>query len=149
MVTTFMDKQQKQLLKKFHALLGKAGIGQEGKEAILSSYGVESSRDLTARELLDVCDKLAMRADPQLAELDRYRKRLIAAIFGYYKAYGREASMNEVKAVACRAAKCDAFNSIAKERLISLYYAFKNKQKDIEAVNDIAFEDMIDNVCLN
>lgn len=149
MATTFMDKQQKQLLKKFYVLLGKAGIGNEGKEAILHSYGVESSKELSAHDLMDICNRLEMEADPELKELDKHRKRLIAVIFGYFKASGKQTTMNEVKAVACRAAKCQTFNTIGKDRLISLYNAFKNRVNDIEAVNNLSFGDLLNGVNLN
>ena len=44
MATTFTEKTHKQLLKKFHVLLAQANINNDGKQAILSSYNVESSR---------------------------------------------------------------------------------------------------------
>jgi hypothetical protein len=37
---TFMDKQKTALVKKLHVLLGKAGIDNDGKLAILAQYGV-------------------------------------------------------------------------------------------------------------
>jgi len=150
MVTqTFMDMEERRLLKKFHTLLGKAGIGQDGKEAILHSYGVESSRDLTADQLLDVCNKLTIQANPDMAKLDRYRKRAIAAIFGYYKAIGKDVSMDYVKGTACRSAGFEAFNTIPAERLNNLYYAFRDKAKDREAVSGIAGEELLRHVSLN
>jgi hypothetical protein len=149
MGTTFMDRQQKQLLKKFYALLGKTGAGQAGKEAILQAYGVESSKDLSAHDLMDICNKLAMQADPKLAALDRLRKRVIRAIFVYCEAAGKRADMEYVKSVACRAAGCKAFNGIPAERLNNLYYAFKNKVKDIQAVGSIAADDLLRNINLN
>ena len=147
--TTFMDKQQTQLLKKFYTLLGKAAVGNEGKEAILHSYGVESSKDLTAKDLLDICDKLAMQADPKLAELDRWRKRVIAAVFGYLNAMGKTADVAMVKAIVCRAAKHETFNHIPLDRLNSIYNAFKNRKKDIEAVGGLTVDVLINNVNLN
>jgi hypothetical protein len=149
MVTTFMEKQQKQLIKKFHVLLGKAGIGREGKEAILSSYGVESSLDLTAKDLMDICDKLAMQANPKLAEADRWRKRVIRAIFAYCEAAGREADMDYVKAIACRATGYRTFNEIPVARLNNLYNTFKDKVKDIKSVSSIVNSDLLNNVNLN
>jgi hypothetical protein len=146
MGTTFIERQQKQLLKKFYALLNRAGVGPEGKEAILYGYGVESSRDLSAKDLLDVCNKLEMEANPALKELDVWRKRVIAAVFGYFDATGRKVDMATVKAVACRAARHDSFNGIPVQRLVSLYNAFKDKRKDVEAVNRM---DLLDNINLN
>jgi hypothetical protein len=149
MGTTFMDRQQKQLLKKFYTLLGKTGAGEAGKEAILQAYGVESSRDLTAHDLMDICNKMAMQADPKLAALDRWRKRVIRAIFAYCEASGRQADMAYVKTIACRATGYRAFNGIPAERLNNLYNAFNNKVKDIRAVGRIAADDLLNNFNLN
>ena len=38
--SALMERQRKALLKKFHTLLGLAGIGEAGKREILASYGV-------------------------------------------------------------------------------------------------------------
>ena len=149
MATTFMESEQKKLLKKFHTLLGKAGIGQTGKEAILQSYRVESSRDLSAKELLDICDKLAMQANPKVAEADRWRKRVIAAIFGFCNAIGKDVDMNYVKGIACRSAGFDDFNKIPVARLINIYYEFTNKAKDARRVSSIAGDEMLNNINWN
>ncbi len=139
---TLMDRQQKLLLKKFHTLCGKAGIGEENKRAIIGSYGHVSSRDMSARELLDACEKIDISMRPDAAELDKWRKRLIAAIFGWRKALGKPSNMNEVKAIACRAAQAESFNAIPLERLRSLYYAFTKKQKDLEMVGELTAEEL-------
>ncbi len=55
---TLMEQQRKLLLKKFHTLLGKAGIGEDGKMEMLAAYGVTTSRDLSAHDLLDLCNKI-------------------------------------------------------------------------------------------
>lgn len=148
MATTLMEKEQKRLLKKFHTLLHKTG-GHEAKEAILQSYGVESSTDLSAKDLLDICNKLSIQADPKLAELDTWRKRVIAVIFSYCKVIGRPSDMNYVKAVACRASGFDSFNKIPVARLNNLYNAFKDKIKDIKKVGSIANDDLLSNINLN
>lgn len=149
MATTIMEQQQKNLLKKFHTLLGKARIDEDGKEAILSGYGVSSSKDLTAYELLEVCNKLEKMADPELAEQDRWRKRLIASIFEYRKAMGAAATMQEVKAIACRAAEVKDFNKITIDRLRSLYNAFNKQTKDLKRVQQITRNTMEISVILN
>jgi hypothetical protein len=158
-----MESQQKQLLKRFHVLLGKCGIGQEGKEAILCSYGVESSRDLSAKELLDICNKLSMKADKKLAELDMWRRRVIAAISSYHTEMGvdvfaaaykqcslaeKERRIRYAKGTAEQAAGKD-FDKIPLERLHSLYYGFTRKAKDVRAVNEMAMRDRLFSVGLN
>ncbi|HBX44452.1 MAG TPA: hypothetical protein DEG28_00965 [Porphyromonadaceae bacterium] len=137
-----MEKQQKVLLKKFHTLLGKAGIGEEGKRELLATYGVFSSRDLSARDLLDLCDRIDRMMRPDAAELDKWRKRVIAAIFGWRKAMGDTSSMAEVKAIACRAAEAKYYNAIPLDRLRSLYYAFSKKTKDLEFVEKLTIDEL-------
>lgn len=58
-------------------------------------------------------------------ELDRARKRLIAALFDYLKP--EKPTMNYVKAVACRSAKVNNFNDIPLTRLKALYRIFGTK----------------------
>ena len=86
MATTSTEKTHKQLLKKFHVLLAQANINNDGKQAILSSYNVESSKDLTSYELLEICKLIEKKTNPSVAELDLWRKRLLAAVGGYLKA---------------------------------------------------------------
>jgi hypothetical protein len=137
---TFVEKEQKGLLKKFHTLACKAGMRQEEKDALLESYGVESSCDLTAKDLLDICNKLEMQSNPRLAEMDVWRKRLMAAVGGWLRAMGRESNGQVIKAIACRAAARVSFNEIPLEQLRSLYYAFGKKQKDLRKVEELTDE---------
>ena len=142
MTTTLMDQEQKRLLKKFHTLLAKAGVDAAGKEAILSGYGVESSKELTAYELLEVCNKLDKMINPKVAELDRWRKRVIASIFNYFGALGIRSDMNRVKGTAARAASVETFNDIPLEQLRAVYSAFTKKAKTVEQV-DVVTEEML------
>ena len=82
---TIVEKQQKFLLKKFHVLCGQLGLDREFKKDIIQPYGVESSRDLSAKELMDICTKLEQTLNPQLIDLDTWRKRLIASIGGWLR----------------------------------------------------------------
>lgn len=134
---TLLDKQKTGLIKRFHTLLGKAGMDNEQKLAILAQYGVESSKDLSAYELLELCNKLDKMSNPQLIELDLWRKRLLAAVGGYLKAADVVAD-NEIvliKKIACIAAKKTEFNQIPLDRLKGLYNAFKNRESDILTIN--------------
>ena len=130
-----MEKEKKRLVKRFHTLLGKAGIDDDGKRDILSAYGVKSSLDLDCRGLMEVCDRLTTLTTPGLAEADRWRKRVMAAIFSYCREMKREVTVNEVKAIACRAAGTKSFNRIPVDRLRSLYNAFKQRTKDLQTVD--------------
>ncbi len=139
---TLMEKQRKLLLKKFHALLGKAGIGEDGKREILASYGVSSSRNLSAHDLLDLCNKIELMIDNGAKQKDIWRKRVIASIFGWRKAMGGVSNMEEVKAIACRAAEAENFNAIPLERLRSIYYAFSKKTKDLQFAEKLTAEEI-------
>ena len=130
-----MEKEKKRLVKRFHTLLGKAGIDDDGKRDILSAYGVKSSLDLDCRGLMEVCDRLTTLTTPGLAEADRWRKRVMAAIFSYCREMKREVTVNEVKPIACRAAGTKSFNRIPVDRLRSLYNAFKQRTKDLQTVD--------------
>lgn len=138
----FMEKQQKLLLRKFHAMCGTAGISEDQKRVMIAGYGVNSSRELTARDLMDICEKIDRMNRPDLVELDVWRKRLIASIFGWRKAMRYPTNINEVKAIACRAGEVDRFNDISIEKLRSLYNAFSKKTKDMQTVNDITHEEL-------
>ena len=130
-----MEREKKRLVKRFHTLLGKAGIDDDGKRDILSAYGVKSSLDLDCRGLMEVCDRLTTLTTPGLAEADRWRKRVMAAIFSYCREMKREVTVDEVKAIACRAAGTKSFNRIPVDRLRSLYNAFKQRTKDLQTVD--------------
>ncbi|NCB82967.1 MAG: hypothetical protein EOM44_00485 [Bacteroidia bacterium] len=149
MTTTLMDQEQKRLLKKFHTLLAKAGVDAAGKEAILSGYGVESSKELTTYELLEVCNKLDKMINPKVAELDQWRKRVIASIFNYFGALGIRSDMNRVKGTAARAASVETFNDIPLEQLRAVYSAFTKKAKTVEQVNVVTEEYIKDIKLLN
>lgn len=131
---TFIEKQKTALIKKFHTLLSKGRIDNEQKLTLLSGYGVESSKDLNVYELTELCGKLDKMVNPEVAESDKLRKRLIAAIAAYRQAMGCVASIEEIKGIACRAAKCDNFNRISDQKLRSFYNAFTHMRKDIESV---------------
>ena len=137
---TFEDKQTNALLKKFHTLLGKAGIGADGKEAILHSYGAISSRDLSATQLIEICNALDKQLNPELAKLDKHRKLLMASIGGWLRAMGRTDDSAKIKAIACRASERSNFNDIPLEQLRSLYSAFNKKQKDLANVEILTIE---------
>lgn len=143
---TTVEQQKNALIKRFHTLIGKAGISAENKAIILAQYGVESSKELEVADLIEVCNALDYQANPELAQTDRFRKRLIAAVFNWLKKMGRHDATTElVKAIACRAAGVDRFNQIPLERLRSLYYAFGKKSRDLDFVSKIT-ADEIDNL---
>jgi hypothetical protein len=143
-MTTLLDRQHTALLKKFHTLLGKLGIDNDAKQDMLwQSYGVTSAKALNAYELMELCNKLDLQANPKLAEMDKLRKQLMASIGGWLRAMGKESTAELIKGIACRASECDKFNNIPKEQLRSLYSAFKKKQKDLDKVTELTAETLL------
>ena len=140
---TIMDKEKNRYLKRFHTLLGQTGGNTAAKkEAILAGFGVDSSRDLNAHELLKACAALELELNPELAEMDKWRKRVIASIGGWLKLMQKTGNIGLIKAIACQAAGVSSFNRIPMERLRSIYYAFNNKQKDMEFANAITVDEI-------
>ena len=137
-----MEKTRITMLRKFHTICTKMDLPESAKRAMIESYGVTSSRELDAHQLIDLCNKLEGVQSTQLIDADKYRKRLIAAIFSWRKAMGDQSNINEVKAIACRAAQVDRFNAIPLERLRSLYNAFVHKSKDIDFVDQLTSEEI-------
>ena len=132
-----MDDIHKKILKKFHTLCSVCGMTKDEKLALVSSYGVESSADIDTHDLIDLCAKLQEQANP---DLNRLRKRAIAAIGGYLRATGQQESLPLIQGIACRATGYAKFNQIPAERLRNLYSCFSNKQKDIKAVEGLTNE---------
>jgi hypothetical protein len=139
---TFTETEHKRLVKKFHALLSRYGIDNDTKLDILQQYSTDSSTHLTNAQLLDVCASLERANSPEAAELDRGRKRLIAAIGGWLRAMNRAENINLIKRIACRASGKASLNAIPKEQLNSLYYAFKKKSKDLQMVENLTIEEL-------
>lgn len=137
--TRIMDKIHKDLVKKYHTLAGQLGMTDEDKRALLSQYNVESSRDLSQHQLIDVCACLSREIERRDGHqsMDALRKRLIAVVGKYLTACGKsEVSISYIKGVACRSCGIREFNRIPRERLRSLYGAFMLKLKDIKNVEE-------------
>lgn len=138
-MATVTAQQQKWLLKKFHTLCARLNMDADMKLALISGYGVESSKDLTNAELLELCDHLNEILNPEDAKTDKMRKRVIAAIGGWLRMIGKgDEGINYIKGVACQAAKVDNFNKIPLERLTTIYNMLLRKQKDAKSVNEVA-----------
>ena len=131
-----MDKVQRDLIRKYHAVAHEAGLSDAEKSAILECYGVTSSRDLSQHQLIDVIASISSRMD---VLRDRLRKRLIASIGRYLRTIGYEENIHTIKATAERAAGCP-FNRIPPERIRSLIYAFNHKVRDLEMVETLTQE---------
>ena len=137
--TKVMDQIHKDLVKKYHTLAGQLGMTDEDKRALLAQYNVESSRDLSQHQLIDVCACLSREIERQCGHqsMDALRKRLIAVVGKYLVACGKsEVNISYIKGVACRSCGIREFNRIPRERLRSLYGAFSIKLKDIKRVEE-------------
>lgn len=132
-----MDQIHKELLKKYHTLCTLLGLDDESKRAILTSWGVESSRDLSQHQLIDICAKLSEQVDEKqgTARLDKLRKQVIAAIGGWLRQTGQPENVAKIKGIAERASGYSDFNKIPRERLRNLIATFNNKVKDARAVD--------------
>lgn len=138
-MATITQQNQKWLLKKFHTLCAALNMSADDKLALLSGYGVESSKDLTNAELTELCDRLNDILNPEDAKRDKMRKRVIAAIGGWLRLIGKgNEGIAYIKSVACQAAKVDDFNKISLDRLTTIYNVFLRKQRDAKAVNEVA-----------
>jgi len=118
-------------LKTLMTILSKEGMLENRAELINSYTGgrTSSARGLYLEEINELCDFFQSE---HRAKMDKKRKRLIAAIFGFYQKANKKVSMNYVLSTACRAAKVKSFNEIPATRLDSLYAAFLKAQKDLE-----------------
>lgn len=117
-------------LKQLMTLLSAEGLLEQRAEIICNwtKGRTTSARELTPQELAEICTVLQKPA----VSLDKSRKRLIAAIFGFYEKMNRKVSIEYVKQTACIAARVENFNDIPEDRLISLYNAFTKRQKDLD-----------------
>lgn len=128
---------QNKLLAKFHILLSKCPDPATAKEEILTSYNCNSSRYLSEAQLAEACNALELSLDPQLAELNRSRKRLMASIGAWLKAMNKHSNADIIIGIACRASGKSRFNNIPLDQLRSLYYAFRKKTQDLKNVEDL------------
>ena len=139
---TTIEKTEKQLRGKLHVLKHKLGMNNDEYKAMLwDNFSVDSSVDLNAHQLIDLVHSLEKQANAEFKDLDQWRKRVMASIGGYLKSRGEDGGGNKIKSIACRAAGgYEKFNDIPKQKLVSVYHAFKDKQKiakNVEAIDTI------------
>ena len=147
----FQRKYIMATLKALMTSLSKQGLQEQRGEIIydFTSGRTCSAKELTAVEIDELYYELNKRASVTSQELDKKRKRLIAAIFGVFEKMNKKPSVEYVKGIACRAAKEDDFNKIPAERLTSLYNAFLNAQKDLNFAKRLADNLVEETVNLN
>jgi hypothetical protein len=132
----FVDTLESDLRRTFHAKLRKYGLGDDIKASILESYGVESTKDLNNRELIQVIDSLDKDYDTDYAAMDKLRKQVMASIGAYLRVMDMKEDSRYIKAMACRAAQCENFNDIPKSKLRGIYNEFNKQRKAIEGTRE-------------
>ena len=136
-------------------LRGAAGMTQEEYEALLGSYGVESSKELEEWQLEKLVEFLDAQTNNERRDLNVQRKRLLAAVCAFCKdtvskweEMDAQARIRYAKALACRAAGKEAldnrgrdnFNRLSLERLKSLTYAFQKRKRDMDGAVEVMLE---------
>jgi GH18 family chitinase len=139
---TTTNTEHARLIKRYHTLATKIGLDKTDRDAIMESYGVTSSVDLTVLELNELCAQLEKDNSPKAPALDKLRKQVMASIGGWLKTINQDSDAQRIKAIACKATGYRRFNDVPAERLRNIYYTFLNKQKDFTAVNKLAAEEI-------
>lgn len=133
------------LIRLFHTLLREAKIDDENKMMLLNSYGVESSKDLEVWQLSKLCTFLQNQLSPEDKELDAQRKKFIAIACSFCEAicvknwdkFTPKERVDYAKAIACKAAEVNSFNSINGDRLRRIAYMLKNRTAEMKNVEKI------------
>lgn len=136
--------QRMHLIRRFYALMREQAYPDTWKETTLTSYGVDSTTKLTNDEL----EEIVRKAHKRESNIDRQRKRVIAAACAMltemesesFFAADADGKIAMAKAVAARAAKVEDFNKIKIDKLRALYGAFRTQTKMIQAVVPAAME---------
>lgn len=133
---TIEEKETMRMIKKYHVLIGQAGLDKEEKEMFLESLtGKKSSKDCTYVELMRVCSELEKMIKPKLKQLDYWRKRCLGACGKYVEMLGKDKNnINYIKAIICRAAKIERFNNIPINKLQALYNTFNYMARSMDGV---------------
>ncbi|MDR1846734.1 MAG: hypothetical protein LBR17_01270 [Bacteroidales bacterium] len=140
MKRTFMEAEQLRLIKRFHTLLSKLGMNGDDKADILYQYKVTSTKQLSCIQLIECCEYLQRLTSPQYNEMDKLRKRVIAAIDKWLRNNGKPSEIEYIKALACRAAGENAFNKISKTKLTAIYNTFCKYNRTQAATEDVIEE---------
>jgi hypothetical protein len=116
------EDRKAKLVIQYHAICVISGTNESMQRRIKDSYGVKHINELAEEKIIKV-----------IAELQRipdmWRKRVIAAIFGWLSLTGQSSNIEMVKAIACRSASHDDFNQIPVPRLRDVYNEFCKKEK--------------------
>lgn len=123
MMTSKQEAYRKSLIKRLHTVKSEIGLTDYQYRAVLSGFGVESSKQLSIDELLRAIELLQTRNPDD----DKWRKRCMAVIGAYLRRLNYAENAESIKAVACRASGYENFNSIPVSRLRQVYYEFARR----------------------
>lgn len=131
----------------FYSLLAK--MPGATKEEIVCQYsGGESLTELyerapkVYRKMIEDMRRLTV-SESDTQQADRLRKRVIAAIAGYFDMAGlyvgveRRERLQKIIGTACRAAGVDDFNTMTEAQMKRVYSEFVRKQKTTEKVEKV------------
>lgn len=127
-------------LKQLMTILSIQKVSDEDRANLVFSWTsgrTTSARELSPSEISQIVEKLQ---NSEKDSADIWRKRVMAAIYGFLQKMNKEANPDLVKGIACRAAKVTDFNKIPTQRLVSLYTAFTNMQKDMNFAKKMVSE---------
>ena len=150
---TIEEKETSRLIKKYHTMIGQAGLDKDEKqEFLLQMTGKQSSKECSYKELMEVCSMLERMINPKVKEADYWRKRCLSACGKYVEALGKDKNnLNYVKAVICRSAKVkqSEFNRIPTHKLQALYNSFNYMARSFKRVMDDAENVINDKIEIN
>jgi hypothetical protein len=138
-----MDKIHSKILRQFHTLCSLNGLTVDEKQAIVSSYEVDSSAEIDTHDLIDICAGLSRQLDGGKAnEMDKLRKRCLRAICDWMKAKGIKATDNlaYAKQMACRSSQKLNFNRLTAAELRGVMGYFNNERKAMAGAATVAEE---------
>lgn len=138
MITSKHEAYRKSLIKRLHTVKSEIGLTDDQYRAVLSGFGVESSKQLSIDELLRAIELLQTRNPDD----DKWRKRCIAAIGAYLRVTNRKENTDLIKGIACKASGYANFNKIPTSRLRDIYYEFSRKAKLTANITEMVNNDI-------
>jgi len=133
------ENQRKMIM----AMCAKQGIDDELRAELAYQFSTGRTThvgSLTVAEAAEMIGKLKANQSSTDTTMDVWRKRLMAAVGAYLRAFNYTENPAAIKAIACRAAgmpNADCFNHIPADRLRSLYNAFCQRNRDMEEVKQM------------
>lgn len=134
--------EKNKLIKRYHTLVGKLTMSDEDKLTLLKQWGVTSSKELNADQLLQLCNLLSSFIDNRDSDLVKWQKWTRDMVKSAARAVGSNYDDSYAEAILCRATGCKSFQAIPKHRLIAMYNQFKKAKSDACAVKQLIVDDI-------